>query len=739
MKRIHIRKPDIKGFFVKIKNLKREDIKRHFQEKKERRQRILEERRSSSRAKKMQSFYKWMNRLSLPLHFLLACVINFLIELISRLSFFEAWNYMVGTPLVFLYNAFLIFATFSIVYLVRRRVFARILLSVFWLFLGTCNGYLLTKRVTPFNAQDLKVLSDALELTGNYFNTFELIMIIIGVVALIFWIVSMWRRGGQFTGKMHRIIALGGVIVSFGACALLTDAAIDRRVISNYFGNIAFAYEDYGFPYCFSASLFNTGINEPSGYSEETMAEISNNGEIMKSETGRSEDELPNIIFVQLESFFDPTEVEWLRFSEDPIPNLRKLFSEYSTGYFKVPSVGAGTANTEFEVLTGMSMRFFGPGEYPYKTYAKTKVLESAASALTSLGYGAEALHNNGGNFYSRAQVFNNMGFDHYTSKEFMNILQTTPKGWATDDILVPNIMESMDTTEGQDFVFTISVQGHGDYPTEPTLENPEIIVSGVEDEGKRNAWEYYVNEVYEMDKFVGQLIDAVESRNEPSVIVFYGDHLPTMDLESSDLKSKYLYNTNYVIWDNIGLEKKDGNIASYQIMADVFERLDIHSGTVFNYHQQRQSTKNYLADLELLQYDIMYGEQYVYEESSAPITEGHMVMGVKDAEITEVVSQLDGSYSIYGSNFTKQSKVYINGEKQDTKFLNNTRLELEESELNEGDTVMVAQVGSSNTIFRTSKTYEYRNGSLTEVPEDPDAPENGRQAFVSEEEAEEE
>ena len=66
-----------------------------------------------------------------------------------------------------------------------------------------------------------------------------------------------------------------------------------------------------------------------------------------------------NIIFVQLESYFDPTEVEWLRFSEDPIPNLRKLYKEYSSGYFKVPSVGAGTANTEFEVLTGMSMRFF--------------------------------------------------------------------------------------------------------------------------------------------------------------------------------------------------------------------------------------------------------------------------------------------------------------------------------------------------------------------------------------------
>ena len=49
----------------------------------------------------------------------------------------------------------------------------------------------------------------------------------------------------------------------------------------------------------------------------------------------------------------------------------KNAHANYSSGYFKVPSVGAGTANTEFEVLTGMSMRFFGPGEYPYKTYVK--------------------------------------------------------------------------------------------------------------------------------------------------------------------------------------------------------------------------------------------------------------------------------------------------------------------------------------------------------------------------------
>ena len=735
MKKIQWKKPDVRGFFERVKQLKWEDIKNYHKERKERRKQALEARRNSEFAKKMQPVWLWMNRLSIVMHFLLSCFLNFVIEVFSRHSLVEAWEYMVDTPLVFLYNAFLICVTFSVVYLFKRRIFVRFLISVVWLIGGFANGYLLTMRVTPLNAQDLVVLSDAISLTTNYFSTIEIILLSIASVAVIIWLISMWKRGGQYQGKMHRILAIAGVVIWCTAYSFLTEAAIDSRVISNYFGNIAFAYEDYGFPYCFVASVLDTGIDEPAGYSKETMEAIRNNGSININETGRSEAALPNIIFVQLESYFDPTEVEWLQFTEDPIPNLRRMSQEYSSGYFKAPSVGAGTANTEFEVLTGMSMRFFGPGEYPYKTYAKYNVLESAASALKSLGYGAEALHNNGGNFYSRALVYNNMGFDHYTSKEFMNILQLTAKGWATDDVLIPHIIDSLDTTEGTDFVMTISVQGHGDYPTERVIDNPRILVSGVEDEGRMYAWEYYVNMVYEMDKFAGDLVAAMEERGEPTVIVFYGDHLPTMGLQAKDVKSKYLYNTNYVIWDNIGLEKKDGNYAAYQIMAEVLDRLDIHVGTIFNYHQQRKSTKNYLSDLELLQYDILYGEQYVYEESGNPITEGHMMMGVRDTIVSGLVEQSDGSYSIYGENFTKQTKVYINGEKQSTSFLNNTRVDLKKSQLNDGDVVWLAQVGSSNTIFRTSKKYEYLEGTLVELPETENDVAVGRNAFVTAEE----
>ena len=717
MKKIHFKKPDVKGTVKKIKHLKREDIKAWWKAKGERRERILNERRNSAFAKKMKPVYAFMNRFSLLFHALLACMINFAIEGISRRSLFEAWDYMTETPLVFLYNAFMIFMTFSIVYLFRRRVFVRIIISVLWMVLGVCNGYMLLKRVTPFNAQDLKVATDAVSLINNYFNPFELVILSVGIVAVVVWVISMWRRGGQYEGKLHRVVALIGVFVCFGISSVLTTAALDKRVISNYFGNIAFAYEDYGLPYCFMASLFNTGIDEPNDYSEETMAEISNNGEITKTETSLTQEEMPNIIFIQLESYFDVEEAEFFTTSEDACPNLHKMYENFSSGYFKVPSVGAGTANTEFEVLTGMNLRYFGPGEYPFKTYVKEKPCESVATALSALGYGTHGLHNNGGNFYSRARVYNNMGFDTFTSKEFMNILQTTENGWAKDDILIEHILEAMDTTEQQDLVVGISVQGHGDYPEEQVIENPKIKVQGIEDEALKNKWEYYVNQVYEMDAFAGKLVQAIEDRGEPTVIVFYGDHLPTMGLKAEDLKSRYLYNTNYVIWDNIGLPKEDGNIPAYQIVAEVFDRLGIHSGTVFNYHQERNQTKNYLSDLELLQYDILYGEQYVYD-GEPPITEGHMQMGVKDVTLSEIVSHLDGGYSLYGENFTKSSKVYVNGEKQKgIKFLNNTRIELPETTLEDGDVITVSQVGSSNTIFRTSSEYIYEDGKLTEVP----------------------
>jgi len=91
-------------------------------------------------------------------------------------------------------------------------------------------------------------------------------------------------------------------------------------------------------------------------------------------------------------------------------------------------------------------------------------------------------------------------------------------------------------------------------------------------------------------------------------------------------------------------------------------------------------------------------------------------MMGVKDVTLSNVVSQLNGGCSLYGENFTKQSKVYVNGEKQKSQFLNNTRIDLSETELKEGDVISVRQMGSSDTLFRKANDYIYQQGQLQVV-----------------------
>ena len=547
---------------------------------------------------------KYLNMFSVPLQMLAVCIGYFFIEAISRHSLWEAVDFMKERPLVFLYNAFLIFTTTLIVYLFRRRVFWRTILFIFWMGLGIINGVLLSNRVTPFTGPDLHLITDAFQIADRYLSPFFFVVVVIVAVLAVIGLIILFFKGPRYQGKMRYKLNIPLIAVGIAAFAGTTKLALEKRVLSNYFGNIAFAYEDYGYPYCLATTVFNTGIGLPRDYSEEAVENIVKSEESLP-ETGEKR---PNILFLQLESFFDPELVEYLNISEDPIPNFRKLMQEYSSGYFKVPSVGAGTANTEFESITGMSMRYFGPGEYPYKSILKETTCESAAYVLKSLGYGTHAIHNNEANFYGRKNVFANLGFDSFTSEEYMSEQDdTNPNDWVRDHNLTKYILQAMESTEGPDYVYTISVQGHGDYPEEPVLENPKITVSGASSQAENYKWEYYCNQIYEMDQFIKELTDELSKLDEDVVLVMYGDHLPTMGLTVTDVKNKYLFQTEYVIWDNMGLEKQDKNLAAYQMAAEVMDRVGIHEGNVFRFHQARRNTKNYQVDLEMLQYDILY------------------------------------------------------------------------------------------------------------------------------------
>ena len=382
---------------------------------------------------------------------------------------------------------------------------------------------------------------------------------------------------------------------------------------------------------------------------------------------------------------------------------------EYTSGYYKVPSVGAGTANTEFESITGMSLHYFGPGEYPYKSILKETTCESAPYVLKNLGYSTHAVHNNEANFYGRRSIFPNLGFDTFTSAEYMSEEEDkNPLGWTKDEVLTDEIIKCLDSTEESDYIYTISTQGHGAYPEEQLIDDPEITVSGAETEAQNNQWEYYCNEIHEMDNFVKELTDALADYPEDVILVMYGDHLPTMGLTVEDLKNKYLFQTQYVMWDNFGLEKKDENLAAYQMAAEVMDRAGIYEGTIFRYHQARRNTRNYQVDLETLQYDVLYGKKYSYDGES-PFQRIKMRMGLYDVTLDsmEEISTVDHTYRLKGTNFTPSSQVKLNGEWYDTVYVNPTTLMISGTEINDFDRVSVVQRSNSSTRKALSKSYD--------------------------------
>ena len=615
---------------------------------------------------------------------LLALLVSIVVELFNHKTFTEGpasfWRFVLDEPLAFLVDVLIVLVTLSPAFFFRRRAFWCALVSFLWLVAGGVNGFILLNRMTPFTVADLTVFETGLDTVPNYLSTGYIILLIGALLAVAGGLALLFWKGprSRLPVRTRILTGAGALAVSSllmgGGCAL----AFATGHLSDQFANLAFAYEDYGFSYCFLQTWLNRGVHRPSGYGRPAVEKIVNTVEEKTAAQSAAAQTDVNVIFIQLESYIDPAQIQGLELSEDPVPNWTALREEYSSGYLTVPVVGAGTANTEFEVLTGMSTRFFGPGEYPYQTCLTDQTVESVAYDLKANGYAAHAIHNHRAAFYSRNEVYPNLGFDDFTALEYMPAVKTTPTNWAKDAVLKKQILQALDVTEGRpDLVFTVSVQGHGKYPTEPVLENPAITVEKCPDEDYHYAMEYYVNQTHEMDAFVGSLVKALSQREEKTVLVLYGDHLPALGLDAADMESGSLYRTEYIIWDNFGLEQRDEDLAAYQLSASVLGRLGITTGLMNGFQQTCREEDSYWRDLRMLQYDALYGSGFLYGETG-PYVPAEMEMGMVPIEITGM-EQRAGDWFILGQHFTPYCVVTEDGDLLETEYESPWLLRLQE------------------------------------------------------------
>lgn len=642
------------------------------------------------------------------IYILLPIALNLIIEILSRSSVIKGVEYLFTHPVQFLCNALIILSVLSITLLFRRRLFSLSIISVLWIVCGIVNMMLLNERVTPFNASDLKLIDSAITILNKYFSSVFVVFVIalmIGIVALVIFIFIKVPKVAYSINYIRNLIIVATIITGMFAAI---DISIDTGFMSVEFTNLTTAYNEYGFVYCFMNSLVNTGVKKPDDYSEDTIDKIVDKFD--KNEEQSQPDKnikTPNVVFIQLESFFNLNNVKDITLSSNPIPYYTELCENYSSGYLNVFNVGYGTCNTEFEVMTGMNLDDFGPGEFPYKTILKETTCENIAYDLKANGYSTHALHNNTGIFYGRNAVFKNLGYDTFTSIEYMHIDEFTPMSWAKDKFLTSEIIDTLKSTENQDYIYTISVQGHGSYPTEPMLENTKIKVSGVENEGQKNAIEYYANEINEMDDFVRELVAALNEFGEDTVLVMFGDHLPGLGFSDEELVNGSQYQTTYVIWDNIGLEKKDETLEAFQLSSEVMSRLNISTGVINQYHQNYRDDEEYLSGLQNLEYDILYGKKSVYGGTN-PYDPTDLVMGVKEITIDKVEKADDNKVIVRGKNFTDRSVVYVNGDSYKTEYVDENTLEIEYPEIKSMDSFVVSQRTGETRLSSTKECLYY-------------------------------
>lgn len=634
---------------------------------------------------------------------IVAILANMYIEIFARFSVVKAMQFFVSNLLITLANVLLIFAVLSACVLFKRWVFSLAIISSFWIILGTVNGVLLTNRMTPFTTKDIRNVVDGFSIVTNYLSVKVIALSIAAVVIILLFFIFLFKKGKKLDTEVpyrrNLVIVIMIIGIMLGSMKVFTETG----VLQTFFGNLAYAYRDNGVPYGFMTTWVNDGISKPDDYSKELIDKI-----IKKSKPygENNKKKKPNIIFLQLESFIDPTNIKGVKLSQDPIPYYRKLMKEYSSGLLTVPAVGAGTSNTEYEAITGKSVRFFGPGEYPYKSILQEKTCESLPYILKKQGYKSHAIHNHRGGFYDRNKVFSKLGFDTFTSLEYMNGVSSTPKGWARDDVLLKYIMKALKSTKGSDYIYTISVQGHGKYPEERILGAPKIKALAAEPAQQKWAYEYYSNQINEMDEFVKQLTAKLKKLNEDVVLVMYGDHIPAIEVDEKQIKHGNVFNTQYVIWDNMGLKKQDKNIHAYNLAADVLKRINVYGNSDsvgFNYAQRHFNNKDYLKNLKALAYDELYGNRYLYGGKSG-YSSTNLQMGIDRIYIDKIV-KIDKKYYIKGNNFTPYSKVSLNGKVLNTIYLDPTRLGLlEEIDPALSGELKISQVEKGNKILSTTE-----------------------------------
>ncbi|MGM9612956.1 MAG: LTA synthase family protein, partial [Butyricicoccus sp.] len=432
--------------------------------------------------------------------------------------------------------------------------------------LGIVNHYVWLFRGTPLGIEDITSIRTAAGVAGNYDYTPDRYIILLGLLLLL-WTVTLYRLGGDEYARGRRIHFKQGMALA----SVALFACLPFVGYGDYYKNNsnAFNYDLY-FASTLATLCQKSGVDIPEYYSAKAVETIANESAAARAE--REQDTAggvqPNIIAIMSESYGD------LRVLGDfetnipvtPFMDSLKENDNAVTGYVYASIFGSKTANSEFEFLSSDSILYI-PDTMVYLHYfddVAENGYDSLVSVLKEQGYSTSAMHPYLRAGWNRPAVYSKMGFDETMFLEDMKNVGYY-RQYPSDAYNFDLIRQRFENKEDGEklFLFDITMQNHGGYEGEGN--GYEQTVSIVGQEGNFPKAEMFLSEQHESDRALEELITYFANYDEPTVIVFFGDHQPKLDdefyswvnpaLSSDPVERMKKYQVPFFIWANYDIK----------------------------------------------------------------------------------------------------------------------------------------------------------------------------------------
>ena len=473
--------------------------------------------------------------------------------------------------------ALIAFAMLGFFFLFQRRSGGAIVLAVALYILGIAEYFVILFKSMPISPGDLTALSTAAAVagTGYTYTITSFCMLSLAFTIIAIQICSLAaqlapkRQKGSWRGLVLNLLIAVACLGGIAAHTTLFDY-YHTLYIQVYSWRPLESYYRQGFLPSFISGAQTIKPSKPEDYSvsgakkliSEYADEYDSNNQTGGSSTARIEatkqfdEEKPTVIAIMNETFSDLSIYQNMHANYQGPTYFKSIDDCLSRGRLYVSAYGGGTANTEFEFLTGNSMAYLGSGVYPYTTYDLTDT-ENLASQFKSLGYYTTAMHPNHGTNWNRENVYKDFGFDQFlTINDFEGA--ETLRGMVTDKSTYDKILELLDTNSDPQFIFDVTMQNHSGYDTGLIPYDKQVSLN-IDGEFNSNVNEY-VSLIQQSDEALEYFLGKLSKLDRKVVVVFWGDHQPFFPdtynnrwftNEDDATHQERLWQTNYIIWAN--------------------------------------------------------------------------------------------------------------------------------------------------------------------------------------------